>query len=87
MLGHSPGKVVLPPVELMGTSGKLILLVTGSLTAVDSGCPRGIIVPTPLQDIMWVLVGMEQRMDIQHGSSSADSIPNAEDVPSPWFLL
>lgn len=47
-----PWQVLLPPVELMETSGKLILLATGSLTAVDSGCPRGITVPPPLQDIL-----------------------------------
>lgn len=42
-----PWQVLLPPVELMGTSGKLILLVTGSPTALDSGCPLGITVPPP----------------------------------------
>lgn len=82
-----PWQVLLPPVELMETSEKLILLVTGSLTAVDSGCPCGIAVLHPLQDIMWLQVDVEHRMDIQHGSSSADSIPSAEDVTSPSFLF
>lgn len=72
----------------MGTSGKLIVLVTDLSLQWIQDAPTASQCPLPCKTSCGCRWAWSRGwVSIQHGSLSADSIPSAEDVTAPSFLF